>query len=413
MMWRKCSFMTALVGFCFLFQVVHAQEEKFIAEAKKFLATPEGAGAQNALANYVAAMEQFDIAVYLAHERGFKKILAQGFSGSETAEIGVLQSLQPVLNEVWRGNEKPFVKYPPIESLSAPVPNFLKIQLLGKLLVIQALYCEFIKKPDYAIAWFKHGLIFSQRTCDENSMLIAKLISILMEKNALQTLEQFMTRQNLTKEAYLSIADYLATLRQGEIPLWQIMKIETKRTRQIFAAMQAPGQGTTGESRLSAEEKQQIESLVANKEAFLKEYDEYAQRLEELLKKDCAEIARLDFSSLTANLPLLSASPQPNFKEAGIRNCITLAHWSLALAEAQLLTYRAAKGSLPQQISAVAELGFTPPNDPFSGKPFQYGVTGAHGVLYSLGPNLQDEQARVSYDPTNGTVSAGDIIVAV
>ena len=44
--------------------------------------------------------------------------------------------------------------------------------------------------------------------------------------------------------------------------------------------------------------------------------------------------------------------------------------------------------------------------DPFTGQPLRV----ANDRIWSLGPDGQDQSARVSYDPTNGTVSAGDIV---
>ena len=52
------------------------------------------------------------------------------------------------------------------------------------------------------------------------------------------------------------------------------------------------------------------------------------------------------------------------------------------------------------------------PFDPFSpdGKTYQYAVKGADWKLWSVGPSQTDGLAALAYDPTNGSVSDGDII---
>ena len=49
-----------VIVFCLLFNGTYGYEDLFTPQAKAFLATPEGGGEQNALSNYVRAMERFD-----------------------------------------------------------------------------------------------------------------------------------------------------------------------------------------------------------------------------------------------------------------------------------------------------------------------------------------------------------------
>ena len=49
------------------------------------------------------------------------------------------------------------------------------------------------------------------------------------------------------------------------------------------------------------------------------------------------------------------------------------------------------------------------PVDPFSGAQFLRDET--TGAFYSVGPDGGDDRLRVVYDPTNGTISRGDLVV--
>jgi hypothetical protein len=50
------------------------------------------------------------------------------------------------------------------------------------------------------------------------------------------------------------------------------------------------------------------------------------------------------------------------------------------------------------------------PKDPFSQVDFR--IDEAKKLPYSVGPDLKDDGARILYDPTNGTISVGDVMIA-
>ena len=54
------------------------------------------------------------------------------------------------------------------------------------------------------------------------------------------------------------------------------------------------------------------------------------------------------------------------------------------------------------------------PKDPFAPEqPLRYQAAGNEALLYSVGPDKKDENAAAIYDPTNGTLSAGDVILKI
>lgn len=53
------------------------------------------------------------------------------------------------------------------------------------------------------------------------------------------------------------------------------------------------------------------------------------------------------------------------------------------------------------------------PEDPFGKEPMRFLIRDDDFYCYSIGPDFEDGQAMMLYDPTNGTVSRGDIIVRV
>ncbi|MEN6625997.1 MAG: hypothetical protein ABFD69_07215 [Candidatus Sumerlaeia bacterium] len=76
-----------------------------------------------------------------------------------------------------------------------------------------------------------------------------------------------------------------------------------------------------------------------------------------------------------------------------------------AAIECRLTTETQVAKIIPKQIDRES-----PWRDPFTEKPLGV-MDGTSNTLtiYSLGPDMQDQRAAVTYDPTNGTISPGDI----
>jgi hypothetical protein len=53
-----------------------------------------------------------------------------------------------------------------------------------------------------------------------------------------------------------------------------------------------------------------------------------------------------------------------------------------------------------------------PPADPFTSAPLRFLSTPDLFVAYSVGPDKVDDRATIEYDPTNGTVSVGDLVTS-
>jgi len=59
-----------------------------------------------------------------------------------------------------------------------------------------------------------------------------------------------------------------------------------------------------------------------------------------------------------------------------------------------LVIYKSERGSYPDSLAALENAGSKLPADPFTGKPFRYVRSGDGFVVYSLGPDMQDQGGR-------------------
>jgi hypothetical protein len=104
----------------------------------------------------------------------------------------------------------------------------------------------------------------------------------------------------------------------------------------------------------------------------------------------------------------------PNFVEAQTRERVSAARIDLVrlyLAQ-RIEQLRGASVTSSPKVLAAKYLP-TEPLDPFTGKSWLRGVTylwsESRQQFYSVGPNYQDDGLATEYEPTNGTISSGDI----
>jgi len=72
------------------------------------------------------------------------------------------------------------------------------------------------------------------------------------------------------------------------------------------------------------------------------------------------------------------------------------------------------QGAFPRSAEEFAPLlSNGPPKDPFGTEPLKFFSDPSLFTCYSIGPDEQDNRATVSYDPTNGIASRGDIFVEI
>jgi len=63
-----------------------------------------------------------------------------------------------------------------------------------------------------------------------------------------------------------------------------------------------------------------------------------------------------------------------------------------------LRAYRAEHGSYPVSLAELEPEGWKPPLDPFGGKPYRYRREGSGFVVWSIGPDMRDQNASIDYE---------------
>jgi len=98
----------------------------------------------------------------------------------------------------------------------------------------------------------------------------------------------------------------------------------------------------------------------------------------------------------------------PNMEEAHARERAAKAKFDLARILSARRIEQLESGTAPQDASQrVSEYFPEPLRDPFSDVAYVWDAS--RELFYSIGPDKRSDHNRIRYDPTNGTVSAGDI----
>ena len=96
-----------------------------------------------------------------------------------------------------------------------------------------------------------------------------------------------------------------------------------------------------------------------------------------------------------------------------IRRDVAKSRLALISLNSAAQLYQRKTGQYPQSLSQLAP-GYLPslPVDCFSGKDFLFKQADAAvpPVVFSVGPDQQTQDTQTIYDPTNGTLSSGDIL---
>lgn len=135
-------------------------------------------------------------------------------------------------------------------------------------------------------------------------------------------------------------------------------------------------------------------------DTIVQDYDEYYKkafaRIEQPQNEKPNSNLAAEFNN--ASFAVLGFSI-PNYDEAKNRIAVAEAQRQVALAGLDWI--------------ADATTDSTRRIDPFTGEPIRIKVDSAPAKLYSVGPDGTDQGGDVEYDPSNGTISAGDVVLRI
>ena len=217
------------------------------------------------------------------------------------------------------------------------------------------------------------------RTAGESRTLLAQLVQISIVGMAFETSQRVLTSADPASESVAAITNELTELRDPE-RFVRILTGESLYMRnELYETMDAMPRLWAGINELKMSETLTAMADAANTD------DPYHRR--ELLAK--AEVSAKQGPYLLYALAQVTAPAVLRSMDAWERMIAQTTLMEVGLAISQ---YHSEHGAYPEALDEAAPyLGGEVPSDPYTGTPLLYERRGAGYVLYSVGPNLNDD----------------------
>jgi len=347
-------------------------------------------------------------------------VLKNGWGPDSASLKPLLDAFQPVFAEVRKGAALEYARNVEYSGPATPVPNFLVAQTTAKMLCVEGRLLESQGKYRDALQNYITALTMGRDYGAPNATLIGALISIAVEDIALRQINRLVSSGNINDYKFL-VAYCLPRLKaiesstvtpadafrtEQKCQLWVPRKFrenpeEFKRSYPEMAEalnLDTPQLADNWEKAVSKFWDIQLAYLETpywkrNQNEFKMKMDEWAV-------------------SIYPNLQEFIKVAIPNYREADVRIYVTKSRMLQTQIATALEIARRQNGRYPQKLSDLVPICFMNlPIDPFSGNEFTYNLSpdAATYFLLGSGPTIAGTGGAIMYDPTNGTVSAGDL----
>lgn len=391
-------------------------EDSFLAELLKL---KEETGLDNAMIYYQQAGQ---LELSIPDGELMDNILRNGWTEGSNELLMYIELYQPAFELIREGNAVGHTAYPdPSEKgFATPIPNFLNAQVSAKMLCAEARLFESQGEYDRALDDYLTALQMGRNYGGENAFLISGLISVAIENIALERIIESVESGVYSDLQLQQIADALRETGDAVDLHTECIKSEYAGSVGYFSKDQEEYLRVRTDAELYKEflERKGIpmeESVMLYGTGYIEVMEDYYNAALEELGKPYWERDYKKWQEIeeeTGKKHPLARIAIPNFWQSGVRCEVSDLKAHLAGTAAALERFKADNGHYPWSLEAVPKY-YLPelPVDPFSGRTLGYAGDAVGYKLYGIGPDGQDNLSTITYDPTNGSMSAGDIIV--
>lgn len=399
-------------------------EDEHFMEALQELKELEGR--DNALIHYlnairIAKFSYEEVAALDKFEPAIKRVLSEGWDDRAAELLPLLKQCQPAFTEIRKGVALDYAKnVGASHGYQTPIPHYRAGQLLCELLCVQGRLLESQGKCpealDNDLAVLTMGRDFGARGATLIGALItnrsivmgAKQISRLTATGSLdrQTLELLLNRLQHIRDTLMSIGEALTNELQEFIVEMVKVRMNHKEADKTRGVEKNP----SGKQALENEDPDQIPDNAIKDKKRLWNY--MIGSLDSPYWNWDLQAYQQGYDAILDKVHPLAQHLNPNMIEVRIRYEVARARLDEARLAAALELFKLDHRRYPVTLDELGSGQLKAlPGDPFSGKPFKYltGSGGASYTLWSVGPDRHDDHATGVYDPSDKTLSAGDI----
>lgn len=386
---------------------------------KALLELKEKEGRDNALIHYQLASKLMPGIPQGVQTDLINQVLKQGWSDEDNALIPYIATFQPMFEEIRKGTALDYAMGVGwAQGPATPVPNFLAGQISAKMLCVEGRYLESQGQYRKALDNYMTALTMGRDYSAPEGTLISYLISVAIESISLNQLHHLVASGNLDRTTLDYVLKRLETIEatqgttadafRGEANFmkWMIQKMRENPEE----AQKKILEGSPYSVGLSADD---LRALADRLEAERKRFWDFKIKFIETpyWQRD-SEAHEKQLEAMIATFHPMTKIAVPNFLEADVRALVTKSKLRETELATALVACKMDKGRYPKRLSELVPEYFAAlPVDPFVGHDYGYkpAPDGSSYVLYGVGPDRKDEGTAMLYDPTNGTISGGDV----
>jgi len=322
------------------------------------------------------------------------------------------------------------------KTATSPMPIPYKIFDLVRLVMIEARLAEKENKYDLALNNYIAVLRFQGHLNQQKDfMLISQISAIIAQNIVYAPLTQYIHRKNFSRQKCSHLLEALLFIRKNRNGLDKAFEEEQEGLRNTVRMLgeEAKRQGRYVDSFYQAMYKefdaQQGEFskylIIAARENKPDIYNEKVTQFENEIKQE-TKSTHLTWETLKKFLGLASGTSSPalaakilvvlgvpQFSKVITKYYIALSKFNVLLTAVAVKSYAIKNNKLPDTLQ-VLEPGYLPklPEDPFDNfNPLKFEKKEKGWVIYSLGPDRQDNQANIIHSGKEEEPSAaGDIV---
>lgn len=318
------------------------------------------------------------------------------------------------------------------KTVTSSMPQHLiGIMGLTRLIILEGKLYEKANKLDLALENYLYVLKSANHLGQQNDQsLLNKAMEIIVQRSVYVPLEQYVNREDINIQNCQTLLDNLISLRNEKIGLEKVFEEEKEMLKNYMRML-----GEEAKERKQYDENfyqrfyQEFDKLEDEYFGYLIAYfkenkpekcKEKFKQLEDELEKQTQSLTlawevlkhKMGFS----NFPLLLAK-RIVLAGSGYSDLITKYHVSLTeldilITAAAIKVYQLKNSKIPENLQELVPSYLTKlPEDPFNDfKPLRYERINKGWIVYSFGPDKQDDHGSIVYNEGETKDNKGDIV---
>jgi hypothetical protein len=283
------------------------------------------------------------------------------------------------------------------------IPNFMRYQLLSRLMISEGKMLEFQGDPEGAVGNYLDLIKFAHSAAAYPN-LIGKFVDLALEREAYKALQDCLAENKFDSEILAEINAELGAMKSPSIA--KTYKSENLAIKNAIKDVRLFSKSFF--TRHSSFWKGSWNNLIVltQRKRIIKNSNEVLAEINKTIGKPYHELKNYNYNGLLDGKDMYNRINTTNVLMTFTSDYCVRAHASASMTIVGLVQLKMEKDKYPDDLSSF-------PTDPFTDKPFLFIKDTSGFQLYSPGPDLMDGKARTEYDPTNGIISAGDIIFPI